>query len=169
MPSMQKDRGGVPASNEVARPEGHRRLGFRLIIGYKFAKAAVMFGVALWLTTAPGAAYRTLEFLARELTEGGLAFARAGQWINDHLSSNIVARGAMLAWLDSLSGVVEGFLLLSGKTWAQWIVIGGLACLLPFEVHSIVHRPGIVKVLVLVANVAICLYLARGQIRKGRA
>jgi uncharacterized membrane protein (DUF2068 family) len=157
----------MPSSNEAARTDERQRLGFRLIIAYKFAKATVMFGVALWLTTAPGAAYRTLELLARELAEGGAAFARAGHWIHDHLSSGIVLRGAVLAWIDSLSSAVEAFLLLSGKSWAQWIVILSLAGLLPFEILSIEHRPGIGKFLVLGANAVIVAYLARGQIRKG--
>jgi uncharacterized membrane protein (DUF2068 family) len=125
-----------------------------------------MFGVAVWLTTAPGAAFRTLELLARELTEGGAAFARAGHWIQEHLSHTFVLRGALLAWLDSISSAVEAFLLLSGKTWAHWIVILGLACLLPFELLSIMHRPGVGKALVLAANVLIVAYLAREQLRQ---
>jgi len=145
-----------------------KRVGFELIIIYKFCKAALMLGVALWLTAAPGAAFRTLEHLARELAEGGAAFARAGRWINEHLSSSIVIRGALLAWLDSLSSALEGFLLLSGKSWAQWVVILGLACLLPFEILSIEHRPGIGKFFVLGVNVLIVAYLARGQMRKAR-
>src|ERR1700743_790404 len=44
-----------------ARVNDRQRFGFRLIITYKFCKAALMFGVALWLTIAPAAAYRTLE------------------------------------------------------------------------------------------------------------
>jgi uncharacterized membrane protein (DUF2068 family) len=128
----------------------------------------MMFGVALWLTTAPGAAYRTLDLLARELAEGGAAFASVGHWIHAHLSSGVVIRGAILAWLDSASSALEAVLLLSGKPWAQWIVILGLACLLPFEILSIEHRPGIGKFLVLVANAAIVAYLARCQIQKGR-
>src|SRR5215472_14705885 len=114
-----------------------RRVGFRLIILYKLCKAVLMFAVALWLTTAPGTAYRTLELLARELTEGGAAFARMGYWIREHLSNSIVIRGAVLAWLDSVSSAVEAFLLLSGKTWAEWIVIVSLAGLIPFEILSI--------------------------------
>jgi uncharacterized membrane protein (DUF2068 family) len=145
-----------------------KQLGFRLIIGYKFAKAALMFGVALWLTIAPGEAYRTLDFMARELVEGGAAFARLGNWIHAHLSNNIVLRAAVLAWLDSTSSAVEAFLLLSGKTWAQWIVIVGLAGLLPFEILSIVHHPRIGKFVVLAANLAIVAYLARAQVLKGR-
>jgi uncharacterized membrane protein (DUF2068 family) len=158
----------MPSSNEMAGAELRRHLGFRLIIGYKFAKAALMFGVALWLTTAPGAAFRTLNLLAMELAEGGAAFGRLGHWIHDHLSNSIVIRGAVLAWLDSLSSAVEAFLLLSGKSWAQWIVIVGLACLLPFEILSIEHRPHIAKFLVLGANALIVAYLAYGQIQKAR-
>ena len=156
------------SSHDVTRAEERQRLGFRLIIGYKFVKAAMMFGVALWLTTAPGAAFRTLDLLARELAEGGAIFARAGRWIHDNLSSSIVLRGAVLAWLDSVSSALEAFLLLSGKSWAQWVVILGLACLLPFEIVSIEHRPGIGKFLVLGANAAIVAYLARVQIQKAR-
>lgn len=143
-----------------------QRFGFRLIITYKFCKAALMFGVALWLTIAPAAAYRTLELLAHELTEGGAAFARAGHWLREHLSDSIVIKGAVLAWLDSVSTAIEAFLLLSGKPWAAWVVIVGLACLLPFEVLSLEHRPGVVKALVLAANILIVVYLARIELRK---
>jgi hypothetical protein len=140
-----------------------------VIVGYKFIKAAIMLGVAIWLTAVPDSAYRAFAELARDLTEGGAAFARLGHWIQSHLSHTIVVRGAILAWLDSLSSGLEGALLLSGKPWAHWIVILGLACLLPFEIHSIFHRPAISKFLVLVANVAIVVYLAYSEIRKARA
>jgi uncharacterized membrane protein (DUF2068 family) len=156
------------SSNEAAAAQ-RGQLGVRLIIGYKFAKAVLMFGVALWLTIAPGEAYRTLDFMARELVEGGAAFARLGNWIHAHLSNNIVLRGAVLAWVDSVSSAVEAFLLLSGKTWAEWIVIVGLAALLPFEIASIVHHPRVGKFVVFAANLAIVAYLARGQILKARA
>jgi Predicted membrane protein (DUF2127) len=156
----------MPPSKAMARDDDRQQLGFRLIIGYKFAKAAMMCGVALWLTAMPGAAYRTLELLARELTEGGAAFARAGQWIHAHLTSGLVLRGALLAWLDSLSSAVEGFLLLSGKTWAEWIVIVGLACLIPYEIVSIAQRPSFGKVLVLSVNALIIAYLVRRQMQK---
>jgi Predicted membrane protein (DUF2127) len=149
-------------------PAPQKQLGFRLIIGYKFAKSALMFGIALWLSIAPGEAYRTLDFMARELVEGGAAFARLGNWIHAHLSNNIVLRGAVLAWLDCISSAIEAFLLLSGKTWAQWVVIVGLAGLLPFEILSIVHHPRIGKFVVLAANLAIVAYLARVEILKGR-
>lgn len=158
----------MSSSHDMPRVDERQRIGFRLIILYKFCKAALMLGIALWLTIAPGMAYRAMEMLARELAEGGAVFGRAGHWIQEHLSNNIVLRGALLAWLDSTSSALEGFLLLSGKTWAEWVVIIGLACLLPFEIRSLEHRPGIVKILVLVANAVIVAYLARTQLQKAR-
>jgi uncharacterized membrane protein (DUF2068 family) len=157
------------STSEGATRAQERQLGFRLIVGYKFIKAAIMLAIAIWLTAVPGSAYRALEILARDLTEGGAAFARLGHWIQHHLSHTIMVRGAILAWLDSLSSGLEGALLLSGKPWAHWIVILGLACLLPFEVLSIEHRPAISKSLVLLANLAIVVYLAYSEIRKTRA
>ena len=156
------------ASDEATRAE-ERQLGFRVIVGYKFVKAAIMLAVAIWLTAVPGSAYRALVELARELAEGGAAFGRLGHWIQHHLSSTFMVRGAILAWIDSLSSALEGALLVSGKPWAHWIVVLGLACLLPFEIVSLEHRPGIAKALVLLANAAIVVYLAHAEIRKARA
>ena len=48
-------------------------------------------------------------------------------------------------------------------------MIVGLACLIPFEVLSIEHRPGLGKVIVLALNALIVLYLARIAIRKTSA
>ena len=150
------------------REDERQRLGFKLIITYKFCKAALMLGVALWLTIAPGAAFRTLEEIARELAEGGAAFGRLGHWLQQHLTSGIVLRGAIIAWLDSASSALEGGLLLSGKTWAEWVVIVGLACLIPFELLSLEHRPGLGKALVLAVNALIVAYLARTALHKNR-
>ena len=156
------------SSHDVPRADDRQRVGFRLIITYKFCKAALMLAIALWLTIAPGAAYRALEGVARELAEGGVVFARAGLWIREHLSNSMVVRGAVLAWLDCISSALEGFLLLSGRTWAEWIVIIGLACLLPFEILSLEHRPSIIKLVVLVLNALIVAYLVRTQLQKTR-
>jgi hypothetical protein len=158
----------MASSPSAPRVDERQRVGFRLIIAYKFCKAALMLAIALWLTIAPGAAYRELQGIARELSEGGAVFARAGHWIHEHLSSSMVIRGALLAWLDSASSALEGFLLLSGKSWAEWVVIIGLACLLPFEILSLEHRPGIAKFVVLLLNALIVAYLVRTQLQKTR-
>ena len=167
--SIQPGSEPLPAAPPATPVDKHQHAGLRLIIGYKFCKAALMLGVALWLTISPDSAYRTMELLARELTEGGLVFGRAGRWIQEHLSNSIIIRGAILAWLDSATSALEAGLLLSGKSWAQWVVIVGLAALLPFEVLSIIHHPVIGKFVILGANVLIVAYLAREQLLRARA
>ncbi|HEY6923956.1 MAG TPA: DUF2127 domain-containing protein [Steroidobacteraceae bacterium] len=167
MKQPESDPSTVPPHGK--RTAERQRLGFKLIIAYKFCKAALMFGVALWLTIAPGAAFRTLEMVARELAEGGAVFGRAGHWIQEHLSNSIVFRGEILAWLDGVSSALEGFLLWSGKAWAEWIVILGLACLLPFEIASIMHHPRAIKFVVLTVNILIVAYLVRARLRQPHA
>ena len=166
--SIQPGSEPLPAAPPATPVDKHQHAGLRLIIGYKFCKAALMLGVALWLTLSPSSAFRTLELLSRELTEGGLAFGWAGRWIQEHLSNSIILRGAILAWLDSATSALEAGLLLSGKPWAQWVVIVGLAALLPFEIHSIIHRPVIGKFVIFGANVLIVVYLAREQLRRAQ-
>ncbi len=120
-----------------------------------------MLTLALWLTLAPGPTFRILEKLAHELAEGGIAWARAGAWLQGNLTHRVVAQGAVLAWFDSVSTAIEAALLSIGSSWAEWIVAIGLACLLPIEVLSLEHRPGLGKLLVLLANAAIVVYLVR--------
>lgn len=156
------------AATPTAPPTARRRLGLRLVIAYKFAKAPLMCLLALWLTLMPGAAHRSLDILARELAEGGAVWARASKWIEAHLSPHVLEGGAVLAWLDGLSSAIEGLLLLSGRVWAEWIVIIGLAALVPVEIFSLEHRPGMGKVVVLTANVLIVIYLAWGRMRRTR-
>jgi uncharacterized membrane protein (DUF2068 family) len=146
-----------------------RELGLRMIIAYKFIKAPIMLILALWLTFAPGAAYRTLDRLAHDLAEGGAAWSHAGAWMQAHLSSGVVARGAMLAWFDSVSTAIEGILLFTGSSWGEWIVAIGLACLIPIELLSLEHRPSAIKLIVLLANAAIVVYLVRRRIPGKRA
>lgn len=74
----------------------------------------------------------------------------------------------MLAWLDGFSTALEGVLLLSGKSWGEWLVIVGLASLLCAEVFALIHQPSIVKALILGVNALIVLYLVRRRIRIAR-
>lgn len=145
-----------------------RQLGVRLIIVYKFAKAPLMFGLAVWLTAAPGEAQRSLDWLAREIAEAGAIWARAGAWTEGHLTSGVMTGGAVLAWLDGVASAIEGMLLLSGRPWAEWIVIFELACLLPVELLAVESQPDMGRFIVLAVNAAIVFYLARRRVRRRR-
>jgi uncharacterized membrane protein (DUF2068 family) len=138
--------------------------GLKLIILYKFAKAPIMLAIAVWLTVAPSGAHRALDSLAADLAEGGATLARAGDWIQANLTSGVLVGGAVLAWLDGLSTAIEGILLLSGRSWAEWVVIVGLGALLPLEILSLGRRPGPLKWIVLGINLVVVMYLVRRRV-----
>ena len=53
----------------------------------------------------------------------------------------------------------EGVALYLRKPWARWFTIGATSSLLPIEVYEIVREAHPVRVIVLLANVAIVVYL----------
>ena len=61
----------------------------------------------------------------------------------------------------------EGFGLLSAQPWAEYLTIVTTAGLIPFELYELHLRITLIKMGVLVANVAIVLYLARRVTRDG--
>ncbi len=145
-----------------------RPRALRLIILYKFVKTPIMLVLALWLTVAPNGAFRYLDSIASDLVEAGTTLAKLGAWIHAHLTSSILTRAALLAWLETVVTAVEAVLLLTGSAWAEWIVLVGLASPLPFELVSVDRRPSFTKAVVLAINVAIVFYLARRRIRELR-
>ena len=55
----------------------------------------------------------------------------------------------------------EGVALYLRKPWAGWFTIGVTSSLLPFEVYEIVSHVDPLRVVVLLANIAIVIYLLR--------
>jgi hypothetical protein len=146
-----------------------RAPGLRAILIYKFVRAPIILALAVWLTIDPSSAHRSLEGVARELSEGGATWARAGAWIHAHVTGHLLVAGAVLAWLDGITTAIEGFLLRSGKAWAEWLVIFSLGALLPIEIVSLDRRPGVGKLSVLVLNALIVAYLTRRRVLAARA
>jgi len=55
----------------------------------------------------------------------------------------------------------EGVTLYLRKTWARWFTIGATSSLLPVEIYEIVREVHAVRVLVLLANIAVIIYLLK--------
>jgi uncharacterized membrane protein (DUF2068 family) len=55
----------------------------------------------------------------------------------------------------------EGVGLYLRKRWARWFTIVATGSLIPLEIYEIVRAPHPIRILVLLANVAIVVYLAR--------
>lgn len=160
---------GIEAAREqAAGSAAERPLGLRLIVGYKSLKAIVMFGLATWWSVAPASALRLAEAAATELSAHGATFVRLREWVEQHLSRRVVTGGAILAWADGVATVAEVVLLLLGKPWGEWLVALGIASLLPVELVSMGRRPGYGKLVVLIVNAAIVVYLFRRRILEHR-
>ncbi|MET0406607.1 MAG: DUF2127 domain-containing protein [Cystobacter sp.] len=145
-------------------PRAPRTLGIRLIITYKFVKASLMVGLALWFTFDPSAAYAFGQHVAHELLEARPLLVRLGDWLHEHLTRQVIERGALVAWLDGSTTALEGLLLYLGKPWGEWLVAMGLAAFLPFELHALLRHPGPAQAIVLGLNVLIVVYLVRERL-----
>jgi hypothetical protein len=149
--------------SQAARPAG-----LKLIVAYKFAKAPVMLALAVALTFAPARAIGMAHRISSELSESGTLGWRVSRWLEPHLNLHVEHRAAVLAWLDGASTLAEGFLLLSGSAWGEWIVVAGLALLLPFEAFGLIRRPRVGRAVVLVLNAAVVAYLVWLRLRHAR-
>jgi hypothetical protein len=153
---------------EGAAPAG-RPLALRLIIAYKFVKGPAVLTLAVALTFARIPADHFLRHLVAELSEWGVLGWRIAHWIEPRLTPNIEVRAAILAWLDGLSTVTEGILLLSGKAWGEWLVVAGLSLLLPLEVVGLFRRPSLARAIILLINALVVAYLARRRLTAPRS
>ncbi|HET7538533.1 MAG TPA: DUF2127 domain-containing protein [Polyangiaceae bacterium] len=153
--SSQSDDPRAPPQKGEPRP-----FTLALIIGYKFVKAPLVLLLAVLLTASPRGAEHVARALAHELSEGSALLAKLGAWLGMHVSRSDVRHAAFFAWGDGLMTLLEGVLLLRGHAWGEWIVVVGLAALIPFEAVSFERHPGPLKIVVLLLNVAIVIYLA---------
>jgi uncharacterized membrane protein (DUF2068 family) len=80
----------------------------------------------------------------------------------------LVHWGALLAWLDFVSTTLEAVLLMMGKAWGEWVVTIGIAALLVPELVSLEKRPSWARLVVLLVNAAIVVYLAQRRLRAAR-
>lgn len=155
----------------VARKQTTRQRarGMKLIILYKAVKAPLVLALAVVLTLNPEGALRTLEHLVRDLSEGGALLGRLAHFIDAHLTRRALGRGALLAWLDGLTTSLEAFLLWRGQAWGEWIVVAGLATLVPFELEALTRHPTFTRLLAVVLNVGVVAYLVRLRLAERRS
>ena len=63
--------------------------------------------------------------------------------------------------------LTEGTGLLFGRRWAEYFMIITTSSLLPLEAYEIYKRPGFLRIILFLVNIALVTYLAR-EVRKGR-
>jgi uncharacterized membrane protein (DUF2068 family) len=154
--------GGGPAQGAAPRPE-KGSVSLRVIGLFKLTQALLLAALALAALhlIRPTVAARVREWV------GDLPYAaqedlarRAVSWLLGLPSGHAktLAGGTLLY---ALLFAVEGMGLLWKRRWAEWLTVVATASFIPLEVWEVSHRPGVIKVLVLLVNVAVVWFLVR--------
>jgi len=148
-----------------------RELVLRLIVLEKLVKAMVVLAIALlfagMLVTGSSVHLHGLATRLREHVTAAWSVYLADAVVSVTERRHLAVATAAL-FLDGLATGLEWYALSRGRTWGEWLVVVATASLLPFEVISFVHHRHAGRLLVLIGNAAIVLYLARHAWRRRR-
>jgi len=143
-------------SDEVHRPD----FGLRVIIVWKAVKGCLLLAVAV---TAFVLRDHDLHQLGVDLVTW-LGIDPAGPRIGRMLASLTgltPLRVGIGAVVIAALMFVEAWGLHRRRTWAEWLTVIATSSLIPLEVYHLARHPSVGKVVTLVANVAIVVYLLR--------
>jgi uncharacterized membrane protein (DUF2068 family) len=145
--------------NDIARP--HRHKGVLLIAILKLLKGALLFVIGLGAISlvgrdVSGLAEQFMKYLHIDPT-GKFFYGMMDKlsFVDDHRLHQLSAG----TFFYSAVMLTEGFGLLFEKRWAEWMTVFVTASFIPFEVYEIVRHVNIIKIAVLVLNIAIVIYL----------
>ena len=147
-----------PAATSARAP-----LGERLIVLYKFGKAALEASgaIVLWVAVTAGLAGRVVEAATVFGRHSVHPLAlRLAHWLTLEATPAHLRVLAALLGGDAVVSAAEGWVLRRRLAWGRWVVVLATSALLPVELYEIVHRPSIGRAVVLVVNAAIVVYLA---------
>lgn len=77
------------------------------------------------------------------------------------LTPTHVAWTALALLLDGALTTLEGWALRRGHSWGPWLVVVATSCFIPFEIIAVAHHARVLRIAMLVLNVAIVAFLAR--------
>lgn len=159
----------MPAPTRTDRDTNDGAL--RVIVLYKAIKGAlqILLGIGLFVLVLAGHA-DALQGLAAILRHNASqAWAlRAASYLMRVATPRHVELTALALALDGVLSGVESWALHTRRWWAEWLVVLASGSLLPYEVFELVRHFRVGRVLVLVVNAVIVVYLARRAWRRGR-
>ncbi len=146
-----------------------REPGLKLIIAYKFVRAAISLvgsvaGVVL-LLSGRGPLVELYATTVHDHAASALALGVTRLLMSTFAPSHLIVVTTALG-LDAAMLLVEGGALLRGWKWGPWVVVGLSGALIPFEIASLARHPSWVRVLVLIVNGAIVAWLVRYALRR---
>jgi uncharacterized membrane protein (DUF2068 family) len=140
-----------------------------MIIGYKLLKsAAELLAGASVLLLPTGEMMDVIHALARDLSDlvaAAWSHALAGVLVRVTTPRHLDLIAAALV-MDGLSSALEGWSLHGRYRWGRWLVVVATSALLPLEIVELARRLTVFRIALLLANVAIVLYLLRQRITR---
>ncbi len=144
---------------EVGRPD----FGLRVIIIWKAIKGTLL--VALGVT-ALFLRHSDLHQIGIHVIDW-LGLDPAGPRISRYLDKLLAMTPGRITELGIVTMVVAAVMFLEAwglhrrRVWAEWLTVIVTSSLIPFEVYHLASHPSLGKVITLIANVAIVVYLLR--------
>lgn len=135
----------------------------RIIITYKILKgfltvaAGVVIGGALVFGFGPGLQAHAARVQLHATGAWALYLAEV---LSKFTTPRWLRWSAVALELDGLLCFVEAWALREGHAWGPWLVVGITALFLPTEVYELARHPRLSRALILLANLAILLFLA---------
>ena len=133
----------------------------KIIALFRWSKALVLIGAALGAMRLlrPGAAQRIAAWAMH------LPFAAQHRFVSEAIAKLTHLDTTKVHWI--VAGLlayaalffVEGLGLWLGKRWGEWLTIVATTSFIPFELYELYRRATAVRAAILVANVAIVIYL----------
>ncbi len=145
--------------DEVGRPD----FGLRVIVAWKAIKGTLLvaFGITAFFLR-----HSDLHQMGIDLVEW-LGLDPAGPRISRYLDKLLSMTPGRITGLGIGAMVVAAVMFLEAwglhrrRVWAEWLTVIVTSSLIPFEIYHLANHPSIGKVVTLIANVAIVVYLLR--------
>jgi uncharacterized membrane protein (DUF2068 family) len=152
-------------------PTPEREPALRLIIAYKLARAVLALSAAAVLLAFVSSGHSELLRDWADALRHHIASHSASllaQRLVSALTPHHLWLAAAALTCDGLLVLLEGWALWRGYTWGAWIVVLSTAALLPFEALGLWHHPRAGRLILLLGNLAVAVYLLRRLHRERR-
>jgi uncharacterized membrane protein (DUF2068 family) len=152
---------GQQGASSVRQDRRSRGRLLRVIAVFKFLKAAslIALSVGAFRMLHRDVAERVEHWLmALHMDPGNRHVAMALARVSNVTPEQIKKLG-VVGLIYACLFLLEGTGLWLQRRWGEWVTVVITGGLVPVEVYEIVHRPGVVKVFVLIINVAVVGYL----------
>jgi uncharacterized membrane protein (DUF2068 family) len=150
-------------ASTLSAPTGAKGAGLLRAIGiFKLTKGTLLIAAAISVfhllhKNLADLIYRWARLL--RIAPGNIYVERLVERVLKITNQQLVVIGIVLLVYAGMF-IVEGIGLLRLKRWAEWMTVITTSGLIPIELYEVIRRPGWIKVIAMIVNVAIAVYLA---------